>query len=211
MLGAALVLGGLCVGAPFVGPRTVLAAPEPSPVPLRWQLDVKPGALRLALVEVEGVGPRAFFYMTYDVVNNTGQDLYFAPSFELTTDEGEAIRAGADVPARVARKILEDLKRPLMVDQTDAIGTLRQGPENGRESVVVWPARNLKADRVTIYAQGFSGETKRVRRPDAAPEESKDSAEVTLRKTLMLEHATPGEISEERRPLARVSSRWIMR
>ncbi len=210
---------------------SAVGAPEPSPTPLRWQLDVEPGELKAAFLDVPGVGPRAYLYMTYKVENNTGADMYFAPSFELSTDDGDLIRAGRDVPTEVNRMLLERLKNQFLKDQTDAIGTLRQGEENAREGLVVWPAPSLKVDRVTVYCVGFSGETKRVKKPaptepeapaatpagasgskptDTKPTDAKD--EVVLRKTLMLVHTTPGEITgPQHAPLARTTSRWILR
>lgn len=203
------------------------AAPEPSPTPLRWQLDVHPGELKAAFLDVPGVGPRAYLYMTYKVANNTGADMYFAPTFELSTDDGDLIRAGREVPTDVNRMLLERLKNPFLKDQTDAIGTLRQGEEYAREGLVVWPAPSLKVDRVTVYCVGFSGETKRVKKPapteakdapapppdskDAKPKDPKDD-EVVLRKTLMLVHSTPGEMTGPQHvPLARTTTRWILR
>lgn len=59
-------------------------APEPDPVPRRWQLDVEVGPLRMAVVESEGP-TQAYFYMTYKVTNASGGDLLLAPALELAT------------------------------------------------------------------------------------------------------------------------------
>ena len=43
------------------------AAPEPSPVASRWQLDLRPGPLRIATV-VDEIGlSKTYYYLTYDV------------------------------------------------------------------------------------------------------------------------------------------------
>lgn len=184
---------------------TTLAAPQPDPVPRRWQLDIKPGPLRLAVLDVEGVGRKAFFYFTYYVENNTGEDLLFAPSFQLATDDGTLINSGANVPSSVTRTILERLRNPFLLDQISAVGLLLQGEENAREGLVIWPAENLEVDEILIFAAGFSGETKTFIRPDTGEP-------VLLRKALMLRHETPGDIVALRdRPLDRVERRWIMR
>lgn len=201
-----------------------VAAPEPSPVPVRWQLDLTPGPLRVAMVEVPGQGMRSFFYMPYKVVNNTGQDLYFAPIFELTTDEGDMLRAGREVPTEVTRAILERLGNPFLVEPVKAIGNLQQGEPFAIESVAIWPAPNLSVDRVTVYAAGFSGETRRVTKPfvdaSATPEPDENGEvdplrnpnEVLLRKTLMLVHETPGELTRlGNQPVTRTAQRWILR
>ena len=182
-----------------------LAAPQPDPVPRRWQLDVKPGPLRIAVMNVEGVGERAFAYFTYYVENNTGKDLLFAPSFDLATDDGVLSRSGVSVPASVTKRLLERLRNPFLKDQISAVGLLLQGPENARDGLVVWPLDNLEVDEVTIFAAGFSGETKTVIRPDTGKP-------VLLRKTLMLRHQTPGDLAFlGDRPMDRVQRRWIMR
>lgn len=220
----------LCVAAStailVATPATSVAAPEPSPVPLRWQLDLTPGPLRVAMFEVQGQGMRAFFYMPYKVVNNTGQDLYFAPILELSTDEGDLLRAGRDVPTEVVRSIMDRLSNPFLVEPVKAIGTLQQGQEFAIESVAIWPAPNLSVDRVTVYAAGFSGETRRVTKPFTEPVQTENGDgdengevdplrnpnEVLLRKTLMLVHETPGELTRMgNQPLTRTAQRWIMR
>lgn len=181
-----------------------MAAPEPSPVPRRWQLDVRPGELRATIVETEKDGPRAYLYMTYLVMNPTQEDVFFAPTFEMATDEGDLIRSGRGVPREVTLELLRRLENPLLEDEVRVIRMLGQGEENAREGLVVWPLQSLKADEIRIFAAGFSGETRTIRRPDT-------DEEVTLRKTLMLRYATPGYIPTDNTPLTRVERRWIMR
>jgi len=211
---AAAIAATVALAAPA---PAVLAAPEPSIVPSRWQLDFRPGDLRLAVLEVEitrtgsdgrtytAFEPRAFLYMTYEVVNNTGEDRLFAPSFGLATEEGTMRRSGRDVPADVVGELLSRLEKPFLEDEISVIRTLGQGVENAREGLVVWAADGLKADEITVFARGFSGETKRYARPDTGEE-------VTLYKEMMLRHSTPGDLATYgRRPLPRVESRWILR
>ncbi|TVQ33063.1 MAG: hypothetical protein EA376_03130 [Phycisphaeraceae bacterium] len=202
---SALFAAALLAMATALGPVVALAAPQPSPIPTRWELDLRPGPLRIVHLDVPGIGPQTYYYLTYLVVNNSGQDLTFAPSFQLTTDEGELVRSGEDVPLWVTRELLNRLRNPLLEDEIGVLGMLEQGEENGIEGLVVWPARNLKVDEVVVYAAGFSGETRRIRRPDTGEE-------VTLRKVMMLRHDTPGE--QTRRgslPLERTVQRWILR
>ncbi|RMH28404.1 MAG: hypothetical protein D6693_03890 [Planctomycetota bacterium] len=197
----------VCAGAACVGSTVpAQAAPQPDPVPRRWQLDVKPGPLRLALIQPEGLpAPRAYLYFTYYVENNTGEDLLFAPSFEMTTDLGDRRKSGAGVPRDVTQTLLARLRNPFLKDQISAVGLLLQGDEHAREGLVVWPIDNLEVDEVTVFCAGFSGETKTVLRPDTGEP-------VLLRKTLMLRHQTPGDLAAlGSRPLTRAEQRWIMR
>jgi len=194
-----------------------VAAPEPSIVPKRWQLDFRPGDLRLATFDIETVRrspdgrsvtssePRTFAYLTYEVVNNSGEDLLFAPSFALATAEGEVVRSGRGVPSEVVSRLMEKRENPFLEDEISVIRTLEQGVENAREGLVVWPADELKTDEIKIFAKGFSGETKRLTRPDTGEE-------VTLYKVMMLRYETPGDLaSYGTRPIPRAEDRWILR
>ncbi len=186
-----------------------LAGPEPSPVPKRWQLDAEFGPLRVATVQVPEVGPRAYFYLTYSVTNNSGEDLLFAPAFELSADTGSVRRSGRDVPVVVTRRLLDDLENPLMLDEISMTGTLLQGKENMKEGLVIWPAEELKLEHLTVYAAGFSGETATIEIPKAG---SRDMAKFVLRKTAELTHWAGGEIdTSSSDPLPRIRKRWIMR
>lgn len=156
----ACIAGTLAVVSLAV-PATILVAaapaqgaPEPLPVPRRWQLDVEVGPLRM--VKIDG---REYLYLTYKVVNNSGEDLLFAPSFELATDEGHVMRSGRGVPVSVTRQVMEMLENPFLEDQIAILGMLLQGEENAKEGVVIWPANGLDVDEISIYAAGFSGET----------------------------------------------------
>lgn len=197
------ILATLTVCTALVTPA-VLAAPEPEPIPRRWQLRVEPGDLRVATIETSGV-PRTYLYMTFKVVNASGEDRDFAPSFELSTDTGVVQRSGRDVPREVTEALLQKVGNPLVTDETGVQGRLLQGPENAREGLVVWPADDLQAAEYNVFLIGFSGETKSVTRPD-------NGESVILRKTLMLRHDGTGRLDPTSgRPLPRVQERWILR
>lgn len=184
------------------------AAPEPDPVPRRWQLDVRMGPLRVATVEAPEVGRKVYVYLTYLVTNNSGEDRLFAPSFELATDEGHLIRSGQGVPLEVTREIQRRLDNPLLEDQIKILGPLLQGEANAKDGLVIWPLPSVEVDEINIYAAGFSGETRTVEftMPDG------EVHRITLRKTLMLRHSTPGIIAPgPAGELERVEQRWIMR
>lgn len=199
-------------------------APEPDPVPRRWEFDVTFSPLRIHTVETRE-GPRAFFYLTYRVVNKSGQDLLLAPQFELVVDKAEPVRAGRGVPADVAKTLLDRFQNPLILDQISAIGLLKQGEQNAREALIIFPADSLRPDSVTIYAAGFAGETANVK-PGSTPPAATPAADpstgskpaseaqkpVLLRKTRMVRYALPGELTNLRdRPIEPIEARWIMR
>lgn len=183
----------------------VRAAPEPEPIPRRWEYRLEMGDLRLACVDVPGLGFQTFFYLNYQVTNTTGEARFFAPSFELATDLGAVLRSGRSVPPIVADILLDRSGNPFLLNEIDIQGQFLEGKENARDGLVIWRADNLQVDEVTIYAAGFSGETRSVTRPD-------NGETVLLRKTLMLRHDTPGDLNCRGEPaLDRSETRWIMR
>ncbi len=198
-----------CVGAGAIGLATATpmaaAAPEPDPVPRRWELQVDPGELRLVTVDVPNVGERKFFYLTFKVTNNSGQDMLFAPSFQLSDGDGNVVRSGHDVPQSVTQRLLAETQNPFIMDQIGVIGELLQGGENAKDALVIWPAGALNPSQITVYAAGFSGETKTVTSPDG-------KEKFVLRKTLRLDYKAPGDLSGvagQAFPLTERS--WIMR
>ncbi|MFM9956745.1 MAG: hypothetical protein ACKVZJ_01605 [Phycisphaerales bacterium] len=196
----ALVAGFLATTAPRAA-----AAPEPEAIPRRWELRVEPGELRCMTVTLPGQAPRAYFYFTFKATNLSGQDLYFAPSFDLAISDGTVIRSGRDVPAEAVDAIMAYVDQPFLQEEIKLQGQFLQGPENAKEGLVVWAAPSLKATEATIYMAGFSGETKSIRRPDTGKSH-------VLRKTLMLRHEINGEIDPSlNSSLTRSVQRWILR
>lgn len=206
-------LAAMLVGLATVGLARA-SAPEPSPVSRQWQLDLEMGPLRVVELALPGVGRRAYYYATYIVVNDSGRDMFLAPMWELGTDQGEVLLSGKGVPAAVTEELLERLRNPFLEDQISILGTIRQGEENAREGLVVWPVGKETVNEVSIYAIGFSGETKTITVRDAATGQRKA---VVLRKTLMRRHAIAGNLLDDRsrteggRRLNRTTERWILR
>ena len=199
----------LAAGSIGVGTMSHAAVPEPEPVARRWELDFKPGAFRIAKVEIEGQPAKAYLYLTYRVANNSKEDVLFAPVFELSTGEGALLRSGMDVAPEVTKKISGLLNSPLLQDQISILGTLQQGEANAREGLVVWNLPAADLSKVSVYASGLSGETQTVEVIDPATKEVK---RVSLRKTRMLAYRMPGDVLKQGNdPFERVEDRWIMR
>ncbi len=203
--GVVAMLSGVVASVAPVGVAS--AAPEPDPVPRRWQLTVEPGPLRVANISVDGQN-RLYYYMTYRVTNTAGSDVMFTPSFELATDLGTVQRAGRDVPASVTKEILDTLENPLLQDQISVVGMLLQGQENAKDGLVIWPVMDSHVRALEVYAAGFSGETRTL---DAFDPETQGTRRVTLRKSLMLRYQTMGEVRPGTEPYSVLEQRWIMR
>jgi hypothetical protein len=203
-----LCVTGLAVGIGSVSSARM--APEPDPVPRKWQLDVSVGPLRMATVELNDHSTHRYFYLTYKVTNQTQGDVLFAPSFELATDDGEVLRSGRDVPSEATRKIVGDLSNPMLQDQISIVGSLLQGEENAREGIVIWPANDLMVNEISIYGSGFSGETKVIQTLDTKENKSR---EVVLRKTLSLRYPVAGDLTNisSGQEFVISENRWIMR
>jgi len=191
-----------------------LAPPEPSIIPTRWELALEPGPLRVVVLDVPGVGERAYYYMTYRVTNRSGEDVFFAPMFELATDRGELIAGGRDVPRWVSQELLRRLRNPFLEDQVGIIGPVQQGVEYAKDGLVVWPVGDTAVDELTVHLIGFSGESRTVTTRDA---KTGKPIEVTLRKTYMIPFRAPGHLLDRRasteggRTLIQDRGRWIMR
>lgn len=196
LVGSLALLGALLMAA---------LAPEPDAVPRRWQLDVEPGGLRISIQDAQEKGTRPYYYFTYTVTNNSGQDRLLAPAFELSTDTGDLLRSGRDVPLEVSTRIKDSLQNPLVDDQIRIIGNLLQGKENAKQGVVIWPVGDVAPSIVTIYASGFSGETAK-----EAVHGAKEPK--ILRKTLMIRYRVPGDLTKQGgTALEEIERRWIMR
>lgn len=202
VLAAALVVG--VVGGPAAN---AMLAPEPRPVPTRWEFSFEDGPLRLAWVETEQ-GLQPFFYMTYRITNFWGQDLLFAPDVSLVTSDSQVLRSGRDVPAAVTEEILGRLRNPLLESQIDIVSTVLEGPEHARDGVLIWPARNLQVDEISIFFAGLSGEQESY----VVGRDTDNPQRYSLRKTMMLRYATPGDFSQQgSRPFELMEKRWVMR
>lgn len=216
-----LTTGFVDVFAALTPAPRAAAAPEPAPIPRRWQLEVEPSPLRTVVVETPGIGPRAYFFLTFKVTNNSTADLLFAPSFELATDDMQVYRSGRDVPVVVTNRIKDLLQNPLLEDQISVVGTLLRGEENAKEGLVIWPVPELHGSELAVYCAGFSGETVTLEVPVPLPLQAAAGSGTNaqpktekkiLRKTLELRYRLPGDLhpgSDE--PLRPYEKRWIMR
>ncbi len=185
----------------------VYAAPEPSPVATQWEFTFEEGALRLAWVD-DGNGVNPYFYLTYRITNHWGGVKLFAPDVQLMTDNVNVIRSGRDVSSGVTAAIMERLNNPLLESQIEIVSNVLEGVEHARDGVVIWPAKDLEADEVTVFFAGLSGEFQSY----VVGRETPDPHRYNLRKTLMLRYSTPGEIGQQGdAPFEQVEKRWVMR
>jgi hypothetical protein len=206
LLISAFILAVAAVTLAFTGGM----APEPSATSKRWQLQADFGPLRVFSATTDS-GPRTFYYMTYKALNRSGQDVIFAPSFDLVDSSGTVNKSGRSVPESVTKAILARLGNPLIQDQISILGSILQGEENAKEGLAVWSCENFRPGEINVYAAGFSGETAQVKAPGLKDEKGNDVV-VTLRKTRQLIFKDPGElINRGDQPIEQSDAKWIMR
>ncbi len=181
---------------------SALAYPRPAAVAPRWELEFASGDLRL-YVDPDGGG--SYWYFTYMVTNRTGRDQVWAPTFALFTDAGEILPSGRGAPRRVAADIKTLLGNEFLEHQNEIIGEIFHGRDHAKEGLVVWPARELEVNELSMFIAGTSGETASVINPITGER-------VLLRKTLQRDYLIPGEaIARGAKPVELRSQRWVMR
>ena len=160
--------------------------------PQIWTLEIKPGPLRLYVDPIDG---KHYHYFTYRVINSTKADRMFAPTVELFTDKGQILASGNGVPSQVSRRLMGYLDNPLMEDEHQIIGDLKQGKEHAKDGLVIWEAVDLDTNQVTIFVTGLSNGINRVAHPITGED-------VLLRKTLRLDYVIPGNLADTKRSAA---------
>ncbi len=158
---AALLLGSAApVGATPTGEEPGTHA-RPAAVSDAWAYDLDVATPRAILVD-----ERWYWYMPYQVTNNTGADRLFVPEVTVTNDHGEIVTAGRRIPPQVFSAVADRLANPLLASPDDVVGTLLQGQDFAKESVAIWPVSALDIDSFTVFFAGADGEV----RPLISPE-----------------------------------------
>lgn len=232
----------LVVAASAYIAAAVRAEPEPSPAPVAWELNFKPSQLERITAPDRSGRQRTYWYLIYRVINNTGQDVDFLPAIERVSEIDSEIPADqAEKNPQAASQILVDpaitgidpsvfraIKQrhartyPLLVSPVDVIGRIRQGIDNSRDSVAVFPELDPRVSRFTIYVGGLSGE--RITRPNPmyrkpageartlSAEDPKNLPVFVLQKTLALPYSLPGDVNTRRYATPELGRpTWVMR
>ena len=179
--------------------------PKPSPFPKSWELTFDHGKPQRVVVKDAGSNaPRAYWYMTYNVVNNTDNEQPFLPAFELVTEDGRVVRNDFKIPRVVFDEIKKREGNKYLEPAALIAGKLRIGPDEARDGVAIWPEPSAEMGQFSVYVSGLSGEIAEVKSPTTKP--------VMLHKTLQLNYLIrgdevyPGEDEVNENP-----SQWVMR
>lgn len=180
-------------------PSMILSA---EPTAGNWQLDFRPGELRLYNDPATSV---SYWYFTYKVINRTGQDRWWGPKFELLDESGKIQRSGRNVPVIITKRIEALVGNPLIEDQYQVLGEIRQGESNAKEGFVVWPAGDAQSVEFSLFVRGMSSELRKV--PD-----STDGTEKILHKTMKIDFRVPGDAKQRgSEPAMQEQVEWILR
>lgn len=155
-IAAALLTGGAAHAQSAEAPGTFA---EPSIVNPSWAFDLTVATPRPVSVEINGK-TKWYWYLPYKVVNNTGDDRLFIPEVTITNDQGEIFRGNRLTPPAVFPAVADLLDNSLLESPDDVTGTLLQGEDFAKESVVIWPVSTLDVDQFTVFIAGVDGETK---------------------------------------------------
>lgn len=205
LLLGSLVVAGCALAVPAFMSQTAVSAPEPSLTYNGWEFSFTAEKPRAILVTNSEGRKVWYWYVTFKVVNNTGKERMFVPEFVVSTDEGDIVPGGKDVPPSVYEAIKDDTGNKLLVSPSRAIGTILIGEDNARESVIVWPAFKHDITDVNLFIEGLSGETQDTVNPQTGEK-------VTLKKTLMYTYKFPGTgVDPAVQPVVVERKKWVMR
>lgn len=204
------------IGVLSIAASPLPAAPQADLISTSWQLDFNFHDPQRITVNVPGdSGPTTYWYVLFQVVNNTGSDVEFFPSFDLVTDTLQVVKGGDGVPTQVYEAIAERHRSeyPFFLPPAKITGPLLQGEANSRASAAVFRTFDPSAASFTVYAAGLSGEVTRVSPPSKqAAVKGADDATFVVRRTLAIAYDLPGDVAT--RPFAtpaRRSRTWVMR
>jgi hypothetical protein len=199
------------------------AYPKPSINRIAWELDFTHGAPTRIVVNVPGeAAPKAFWYMTFTVTNNTKDEQPFLPVFELLDERGNVTRSDRNVPKAVFDEVKKRENKRLMEPLAKVSGRLLVGADQAKDSVAIWAEPAERMGSFTIFVSGLSGEAVWYKDGKETPAKDlkwygqdapkSDAAGMILRKTLQIDFQVPGdEFYQGRDRVVQKDERWVMR
>ena len=142
-----------------------------------------------------------------------GRHAQLHPHHESTHTVPEPCPDGPAVYDAIAARHKKEY--PFFASPAKTTGLLLQGADNARTSAAVFRPFDPKANGLTVFVSGLSGEVARVTNPSfdsSAPESETNERFFILRKTLAITYSLPGD--EQTRAKAKPMRRdraWVMR
>ena len=201
----ALVIGAMPFASRGQDAPQAPAFPQPSPYPKTWELEFTHSTpKRIVVAANPAEAPRAYWYMTYTVTNNTDREQLFLPALEMLTEDGRVIRNDFKIPKAVFDAIRRREGSKFLTPAALIGGELRLGPDEAKDGVAIWPEPAPEMGQFSIFVQGLSGETATVKGPDGK--------DIILRKTLQLNYLIRGdEVYPGEDEINENPQEWVMR
>lgn len=205
---------GILLSAGFFWTCLALAEyPKPSPYPISWELKFEHDEPRRVVLDVPGSSvPKAYWYITYTVTNESDQEQLFLPVFEMLTRDGRVIRSDRNIPQPVFDRIKRREGKQFLEPFTTIGGEIRIGEDEARDGVAIWEEPDRRMGAFSIFVTGLSGETALAK--DARGQEMKDAEgkPIILRKTLQVDYEIPGdEVFAGEDEIKQTGKQWVMR
>jgi hypothetical protein len=186
--------------------------PQPSIYPVSWQFDFTHGTPTRIVVDIPGKGPLAYYYLTYTVTNRTDQERMFFPNFVMVSKVGKAYQSDDHIPPGVFSAIKRQVNNPALESANDIAGRLRQGDDQAKDGVAIWPEPDPRMGAFSIFVGGLSGEFVILKDAKGKPVEDAKGQAIILRKTLQLNYLIQGdEIYPGEDEIHKGAERWVMR
>ena len=189
------------------------AFPEPSKSPLSWELKFDYQPPKRIVVDVPGSNTaKAYWYVTYSVINAGDQDVTFLPTFDWVGRDGTVTRSDQNIPDIVFQKIEAKTGNKLLEDAVKIQGTLRVGDDQAKDGVAIWPESGARLGQFSIFVTGLSGESTQLTDSSGKPAAGKDGKPVLLFKTLEVDFKLAGdELYPGSDLLTKQGQQWVMR
>ncbi|HOA74357.1 MAG TPA: hypothetical protein PLQ89_09865 [Phycisphaerae bacterium] len=211
---AALVL---CTASLAFG-QTPATRPEPALASAAWNLHFKfHDPQRLSVVEPGQSEPTVYWYMLYTVENQSDQELFFYPEFQIVTDTMQVVTAGKDVSPEAYQAAFRRANDPLLLPPERIAGRILRGKDRARHGVAIWRDFDPKARGFTVHVAGLSGEVMRWKNPAFNPDKAEGPSNqryFLLRKTLAIPYTLPGSEASRATSIPRrqpEGQKWVMR
>lgn len=181
------------------------AYPTPSINQVAWQIDFTHGLPQRIVVQVPGEEtPKAYWYLTYHVTNNTDTERTFLPVFEMLTSEGKVFRSDNNIAPVVFESIKAREKNQFLEPALSIAGVLRLGEDQAKDGVAIWEEPMPEMGSFSIFVGGLSGEAQTVKGPG--------DKDVILRKSLQLDYVIFGdEVYPGEDKVHAKGETWVMR
>jgi hypothetical protein len=159
------------------------------------------------------VGTTPYWYLTYSVINKTGQEQVFRPDFVMVSNDGKVIKSDREIPAEAFQRIKSVERNRFLQSASEIGGPIHVGDDQAKDGVAIWKEPSARMGSFKIFVGGLSGEFVILKDDQDKPlidPETKDP--VIVRKTLELDYAVYGdEFYPGRDEVHETGQKWVMR